>query len=251
MNATNNAISATIGGEKIENQKVNLLDKFFEIPFYQRLYEWGENEISELLDDIKNAFCEFSKNKNDKNKEYFIGTITTSEEDGKFKLIDGQQRLTTLWFVGFYLASQKCSEWQKKWQEFIISNGNLRIAMPIRDNEENVLRELAANIKKENKLTEFLKKYNIHNKIIKAFECIENWFSSFIMVEYGDSVKNDKDLVLKDFADFIYEKVCFVFVTLAENTDLNRFFVRMNNRGKQLEKHEILKARLLKKNTRK
>ena len=252
MNTTNNAISATIGGEKIENQKINLLDKFFKIPPYQRLYEWGENEINELLDDIKKAFDE-KKNESSANefKEYFIGNITASKknENGQdiYVLIDGQQRLTTLWFIGFYLASQKCSEWQKKWQEFIISNGNLRIAMPIRDNEENALRELAANIKKENKLTEFLKKYNIHNKIIKAFECIENWFSSFIMVEYGDSVKNDKDLALKDFADFIYNKVCFVFVTLAENTDLNRFFVRMNNRGKQLEKHEILKARLLKK----
>ncbi|EGK7523364.1 DUF1524 domain-containing protein, partial [Campylobacter lari] len=48
-------------------------------------------------------------------------------------------------------------------------------------------------------------------------------------------------------SNFIYEKVKFVFVELAENTDLNRFFIRMNNRGKQLEKHEILKARLLSK----
>ncbi|EHU1054012.1 DUF1524 domain-containing protein, partial [Campylobacter lari] len=46
-------------------------------------------------------------------------------------------------------------------------------------------------------------------------------------------------------SDFIYSNVNFVFVELAENTDLNRFFIRMNNRGKQLEKHEILKARLL------
>ncbi|EAL5741232.1 DUF262 domain-containing protein, partial [Campylobacter lari] len=50
-----------------------------------------------------------------------------------------------------------------------------------------------------------------------------------------------------NFSNFIYEKVKFVFVELAENTDLNRFFIRMNNRGKQLEKHEILKARLLSK----
>lgn len=56
---------------------------------------------------------------------------------------------------------------------------------------------------------------------------------------------NGKNIDLANFAKYIYENVCFVFVILAENTDLNRFFVRMNNRGKQLEKHEILKARLL------
>ncbi|EGK8097819.1 DUF1524 domain-containing protein, partial [Campylobacter lari] len=49
------------------------------------------------------------------------------------------------------------------------------------------------------------------------------------------------------FSKFIYSNVNFVFVELDQNTDLNRFFIRMNNRGKQLEKHEILKARLLSK----
>ncbi|HEC1758398.1 TPA: DUF262 domain-containing protein, partial [Campylobacter lari] len=50
-----------------------------------------------------------------------------------------------------------------------------------------------------------------------------------------------------EFSKFIYSNVNFVFVELAQNTDLNRFFIRMNKRGKQLEKHEILKARLLSK----
>lgn len=135
MSANNNATRATIGG-KVDKDNINLLDKLFEIPPYQRLYAWGETKIHTLLDDMKKAY-------NDNKKEYFIGNITTSKkvENGQeiFVLIDGQQRLTTLWFIGFYLSSQNCLNWK----EFILQGENLRIAMPIRDNEENALKELA------------------------------------------------------------------------------------------------------------
>lgn len=240
-------------------------NKFFEIPPYQRLYEWSNDEINELLNDTKEAWrpsilsnSNVGENEQKSSKSYFIGTVTISvktnekEQDKEnndknkvYKLIDGQQRLTTLWFIGFYLASnEKCGDWQKKWQEFIIQGNKLRIAMPIRDNEENALKELAKKIidgkykfkqDKDNKIAAFKESSNIHQKIVEAFSCIESWFAN----------GNGKDIDLADFAKYIYTKVCFVFVTLAEKTDLNRFFVRMNNRGKQLEKHEILKARIL------
>lgn len=220
----NKAIQATIGGETIENKKINLLDKFFEIPTYQRLYEWESTQIEELLNDIKKA-CDEGK------EQYFIGNITTSKKDDKFVLIDGQQRLTTLWFIGFYLASKGCD----KWKEFILQGEKLRIAMPIRENEEKALIELANNIADKENLAQYLLGKDIYQNIFDAFKCIESWFAS----------GNGKDIDLAKFAKYIYESVCFVFVELAENTDLNRFFVRMNNRGKQLEKHEILKARIL------
>lgn len=235
MSADNHATKATIGG-KVDKDNINLLDKLFEIPLYQRLYEWKKEQIETLLDDMKKAF------ETNKEKEYFIGNITTSikskNEQKIYVLIDGQQRLTTLWFIGFYLASKNCPNWK----EFIMQGENLRIAMPIRDSEEKALKALARKITdlkgendkdKNEKLSSFLSS-NIHEKINNAFEYIESWFEQNI----------DKDNIEK-FAEYIYENICFVFVTLAENTDLNRFFVRMNNRGKQLEKHEILKARML------
>lgn len=250
MNVNNNAKRATIA---------EIQGNFFEIPPYQRLYEWEKEQIETLLDDMKKA-CRLDKKeeKVENKKEYFIGTITISAKTNKkeqdkenndknkvYKLIDGQQRLTTIWFIGFYLASnEKCGEWQKKWQKFIIQGENLRIVMPIRDSEENALKEFAKKIiggkykfkqDKDNKIAPFEESQNVHQKIIEAFSCIESWFMN----------GNGKNIDLANFAKYIYEKVCFVFVTLAENTDLNRFFVRMNNRGKQLEKHEILKARLL------
>lgn len=217
--------------------------KFFEIPTYQRLYEWESIHIETLLDDIKKAW--------DWSKQYFIGNITTSKksENGqeKFVLIDGQQRLTTLWFIGFYLASKG----RKIWKNFILQNDKLRIAMPIRDKEEKALKELAMknhtikpNENGEINLYAYLPS-DIHQKIINAFECIEKWFNVMFGKYVNGKLEIDDLKRFKCFSLFIYTKVCFVFVELAENTDLNRFFVRMNNRGKQLEKHEILKARLL------
>lgn len=238
---SNKSTIATIGQVGNVEKTENVSGKFFEIPAYQRLYAWESEQIETLLDDMKKA-C------GDKKEQYFIGNITTSKksENGreKFVLIDGQQRITTLWFIGFYLASleyeweTKDKKYKKVWQEFILQDEKLRIAMPIRDNEEKAFKELAKKIK-DNKgkynLADSLPS-NIHTKIRNAFECIEIWFNNAEKIQEKE---------VKEFAEFIYTKVCFVFVELAQNTDLNRFFVRMNNRGKQLEQHEILKARIL------
>ncbi|WP_258864533.1 DUF262 domain-containing protein [Helicobacter sp. MIT 01-3238] len=230
---------------------VDIKDIFFEIPPYQRLYEWGKDEIETLLDDMKKAYDESKE-------QYFIGNITTSKksenEGEKFILIDGQQRLTTLWFIGFYLASREY-EWEKEitkkvWQEFILKGDKLRIAMPIRDKEREALENLAKKIQKseikpnkEKKLELSKDLQGIHQKIIDAFYYIELWFNGNFSKD--DNKKEIDSKRLNCFANFIYTKICFVFVELAQNTDLNRFFVRMNNRGKQLEQHEILKARIL------
>ena len=71
------------------------------IPIYQRNYAWGDDEISSLLQDIKNA-CE--KNK-EQDKNYYIGSLVVyRRENGDFEVIDGQQRLTTLTLIMHHLG---------------------------------------------------------------------------------------------------------------------------------------------------
>ncbi len=219
-------------------------DIFFEIPPYQRLYEWNKEQIQTLLNDIKTKFEE------NKNEEYFIGNVVVSkknnknnQQDVKYLLIDGQQRLTTLFLIGFYLSYKiKNPNNDSNWKEFIMQGDKLRISMPIRENEEEVLKRFARfcneskSNEKNNLFVREIKKFpqDICQNISQALETIANWFE--------ENAKDD----IANFSNFIYSNVKFVFVELAQNTDLNRFFIRMNNRGKQLEKHEILKARLLK-----
>ncbi|ELP9119728.1 DUF262 domain-containing protein [Campylobacter lari] len=240
-NSTNNQNQAKI--ENISGAK----DIFFEIPPYQRLYEWNKEQIQTLLNDIKTKFDE------NKNKEYFIGNVVVSKKDDKYLLIDGQQRLTTLFLIGFFLSyknpTYKNPSDQPKWKEFIMQSDKLRISMPIREKEEEVLKEFAKFCKdnqnneiKNDIFLQEIKKFpqDICQNIPQALETIVNWFKENIE-ENTDEFSDE----FSEFSKFIYSNVKFVFVELAQNTDLNRFFIRMNNRGKQLEKHEILKARLL------
>lgn len=58
------------------------------IPFYQRGYDWEITQVVKLLEDV-------SKNKN---KEYYLGALIFKEGKLNTKsVIDGQQRLTTIW----------------------------------------------------------------------------------------------------------------------------------------------------------
>ena len=66
----------------------------YEIPNYQRPYSWNQDNVSDLVNDINDAF-------ENGVKEYFIGSIITIEKDVKkqFEVVDGQQRLTTITLI--------------------------------------------------------------------------------------------------------------------------------------------------------
>ena len=62
----------------------------FVIPEYQRPYSWTEDQVNDLF----NGLNDFMPSIN--NKEYFLGCVVLQTNDGEQKLIDGQQRTTTL-----------------------------------------------------------------------------------------------------------------------------------------------------------
>ena len=70
----------------------------FTIPTYQRPYVWGDEQIEKLLKDFYKSF------QNNKDEDYYIGTILTKENGKEAELIDGQQRFTTLWLTAFVFS---------------------------------------------------------------------------------------------------------------------------------------------------
>lgn len=64
----------------------------FIVPEYQRPYEWTEEQVDTLFDDL----WEFSASEKDDSEDYFLGCIVFFENDGEYEIIDGQQRLTSL-----------------------------------------------------------------------------------------------------------------------------------------------------------
>ena len=169
------------------------------IPIYQRNYAWGDDEISSLLQDIKNA-CE--KNK-EQDKNYYIGSLVVYRRDnGDFEVIDGQQRLTTLTLIMHHLGK--------------LSFRN--VSFEHRDESEQAL----SNLNSEKLPSNFSQALKTIKKIID---------------EWG----NNKDKIV----EFLLDKVEIIRTEVPEGTDLNHYFEIMNTRGEQLEKHEILKARLM------
>ena len=171
------------------------------IPIYQRNYAWGDDEISSLLQDIKNA-CEKTK---EQDKNYYIGSlIVYRRENGDFEVIDGQQRLTTLTLIMHHLGK--------------LSFRN--VSFEHRDESERAL----SNLNSEKLPSNFSQALKTIKKVIN---------------EWG----NNKDEIVK----FLLDKVEIIRTEVPEGTDLNHYFEIMNTRGEQLEKHEILKARLMEK----
>jgi hypothetical protein len=81
----------------IESQDLKLADvfkDFYAVPNYQREYVWTEEEVEQLLRDVRSEQIDGA------NSEYFIGSIVVCPgKEGRFDLIDGQQRVTTIFIT--------------------------------------------------------------------------------------------------------------------------------------------------------
>lgn len=85
---------------------VNEISGSFVVPAYQRGYRWGRNEVLRLLEDV----YQFGQSNKDKSKTYCLQPIVVRKQDeGVFHLIDGQQRLTTLYLFYRYAHSADAS----------------------------------------------------------------------------------------------------------------------------------------------
>ena len=77
----------------LETKFVADISGSFYIPSYQRGYRWSETEVVRLLDDI------YQNGK----KNYCLQPVVVRKKEDQYELIDGQQRLTTLYLIYKYM----------------------------------------------------------------------------------------------------------------------------------------------------
>ena len=207
----------------LQNKNCNLISlkeilsssEEFIIPMYQRNYDWSFSHVGQLIQDI------YESAKYPHSSNYYIGTLVTYlRDDNNYEVVDGQQRLTSLHIIMCALKHEVClnnvdCSWYKK----------LNLKFEYRDSSNKSLHSLF-----------------VHDSIDDLY--IDN-----ILEVYKDLVENLLKLVkdINSFCEFFFNHVKIALVTLPKDTDLNHYFEIMNNRGEQLEKHEILKALLLSK----
>ena len=173
----------------------------YEIPIYQRNYAWEKDEIAALVRDVWDA-CE-------KNKvAYFIGTLVTYDRgDSTFEVIDGQQRLTTLFLILKALKQE-------------VRN---KLTYRARKRSNETIEKIPC-----------FKHDSLDNGIRNGYENAEH--------AIGEVVGKEKE---QQFADYLLNHVHIIHYGVPKDVDLNHYFEVMNSRGEQLEKHEIVKAKLM------
>jgi uncharacterized protein with ParB-like and HNH nuclease domain len=209
-----------ISSKELTLEKIVLNNDFFNIPIYQRLYVWGDDQIKTLLEDLKKGFEENA------NKNYYLGAIMLTKNEEKFDLIDGQQRFTTLWLIAKVLKYDL-----EKFIHATFEKVELpRISFSVRDFANRFFKD------KNSSFTD--KELDELRPISKGLSTIDNFIKTL-----------DNDFDKEQFATYIFKKVKMVATEMPKDTDENKVFEAMNNRGVQLQQHEILKSKLLSKVT--
>ncbi len=151
--------------EKLELKSISeILDKSFYIPAYQRGYRWSSRQVIDLLKDI----WEFaSKRQKQEGEFYCLQPIVVKRTDSKYIVIDGQQRLTTLYIVLKYLE-QKIED-----DFYITSFYDLEYETRNKENENS-----SEFLKKINNIKEDESKKNIDFYYMNnTFNVIKQWFT--------------------------------------------------------------------------
>lgn len=209
----------------------------FIVPEIQRDYVWEVNDVMDLLDSIKEGF-EGSK----KDMPYlgFIYAFTDRDFLYKYFLVDGQQRMTTI----FLLIIACHLRIGKTLPDYIIKLEKLKLDYRVRQTTHDFLIDLVKycqnnpndlnfNIRDQ---AWFHMEYEIDRTItnmVKNFDAIRNW------------LYNLNQSLSRDFLKFIEDEVELSYFDIEDGRQGEDLYIYMNSRGRQLEINETLKAKYL------
>ena len=182
----------------------------YAIPLYQRNFAWTYDEIEQLLNDVADAFQE-------KRDNYYIGTLVVNEENGLFKIIDGQQRTTALNLIASALKHEFSFDRLKA----------VNLTFPARRKSNDNIQKLFT----KQKISE-----DDENELTRGYRHAKDALKK---------VLEERQLDPQPLFHYLFDNVIIFRSILPKDLDLNLYFERFNSRGEQLEAHEILKAQMM------
>ncbi|MCH5184557.1 MAG: DUF262 domain-containing protein [Oscillospiraceae bacterium] len=200
--------------EDIDEKRITDLEGYrFFIPSYQRGYRWTKNEIFALLDDIDN----FSP---DDDKKYCIQPLIVKKcDEGYYEVVDGQQRLTTI-YIFMKIAAQKPDSPPPLFE----------LEYETRGKNNMFLKNLSDDNHKNDSTIDF-------HYIGEAYDAIKRWSEIHLKSPADISQLNIK----------IMESVFFILYELPDGSEPISVFTKVNLGKIPLTNAELIKALLLKK----
>tara|TARA_R110002072_G_scaffold125944_3_gene262497 strand:+ start:25910 stop:27583 length:1674 start_codon:yes stop_codon:yes gene_type:complete len=196
----------------IHLKSINDLLKFnFIIPSYQRGYRWTETQVVDLLNDIY-EFIQKKEDKVDSVGDFYClqPIIVKSTEGNNWRLIDGQQRLTTIFIILSFLNKKRFT-----------------IEFETRIKSKGFLENLSDKINKDN-----IDFYHIS----KAYNHIKKWF---------DGKEEDEATIADEFYINLGKYTKVIWYEIDQNDDEIEVFTRINSGKIPLTNAELIKALFL------
>lgn len=224
--------------DKTDTLKTILNGRKYKVDYFQREYRWGRKQIEQMLADFQSTFEEFHA-PNDTPKEvknygfYYMGCIICTGGSVK-KIIDGQQRLTSLTLLLIYLnILQKKAVTNEDdrvpLDEMIYSKAfgekSFNIDVDDRASCMKALLKEDKNYKPENEST---------RNMLERYQDIEELFP--------DDLKEE---ALLCFITWLIEKVLLLEIDTPSDDEVHTIFLTMNDRGLSLNSAEMMKAYII------
>jgi uncharacterized protein with ParB-like and HNH nuclease domain len=213
-----------------------LKDYFFIVPDYQREYVWKpEDQVEQFIIDIDNEYESIASDQ----KSYFIGSIIIVENNNKFDVIDGQQRLTTiiLSLCAFrdLLRDKPLDTKQKKYLQTIeellcdfdiqSDQTNYRLELQYEESKD-YLEKLVQSISFDDSKTDSIVKME------QAYEKLKNHFESYLTISIDS---------LMEFLKYFLTKIEIVIIESENLSSALKIFETINQRGSGLNAMDLVK----------
>lgn len=230
-------------GENSNNDN-QIMDYY--IPDYQRGYRWGKTQAEELLDDI----LEFYTNKPKPKEIYCIQPLVVKRSivDGKeiWEVIDGQQRLTTIFIILSCLSAKeqdgkvKDNTWKLLGKEYVPYTIQYQTRTESQNFLKNIVENTLLNYKECNKNIDYFHMSNVCKVVM-------NWIEKNVdYVGKNDDasapVVTKKKISKDEFIKILLNRVCFVFENIDKNSDPIEKFKELNLGKIELTESELIKA---------
>lgn len=235
------------------------------IPEIQRDYVWEEEQVKGLITSIINDFkkyqavvvpnidsidsisdqaqlnsdfAEFYKKRNHSTNIGFIYAYSDPQYEGRYFLIDGQQRITTIFLTLLLLASRinNASEFNK----FYCVNGHPKLDYRLRESSSSFLEKFIPLI-----LDNSLDDLENQNWYLKSYEHDITITNIIKNVEFIQSLLNEISLNEKEFYDYLNHFTEFWYFDTNISAQGENLYIYLNARGEQMQGNENLKAELL------